>query len=316
LSGCTEFNGNIILQGQELVNITLNGMQRIYGNLTASSCNQLSKISAPALEEINDTFTLTALPLLTSLEFPALSYFEGHLVWNSLPNLIDVAFNNSVLYVNGDVRISNTSLSSFPFLGFSSDNFTYQAFNQPPVSIKTLQIKDNPRADFFNFTGLTRSSSVLEITNNSPAASILLPDLTSAWNLTLGNAMRIEIPLLIGINGSLEIRDNNFILFSAPNLTEIQSMGKASSYSYHDGLVISNNSFKTFSAPKLESAYGSVLVSDNALLDSLVFPSLYGIANSGIAEFTIVNNPALSDIKLPLFNRTEATAITLSGNLN
>ena len=253
LNNCSTINGNVNIQGNDLTQITLNGIEIINGNLATSSCDGLQTITAPVLSQISNNFTLSSLPLLASLNFRLLDNVNGGIYWDTLPELTDVSFGNLTApshglpgtNVDGDISISNTGLSSLAFL-----NFTH--YSNPA----TIWIKGNQQLNNINLTGLSWGSNSLAIVNNGPSAQIFLPDLISVGAITIGNAGRIYIPSLSGSSASIEISNTTIDVFSAPNLTDIGG-----------SLIVRNNDFlDDLSIPLLTSVKGDITVANNTAL--------------------------------------------------
>ena len=281
MSNCSTITGNIVIQSSDLTQITLNGIEIIEGNLATSSCDGLQTIAAPVLSQITNNFTLSSLPILTSLEFPLLDNINGGIYWDALPDLTDVSFGNltSSPYglpgtnVDGDISISNTALSSLAFL-----NFTH--YSNPAL----IWIKGNQQLNNINLTGLSWGSNSLTIVNNGPSAQIFLPNLRSAGAIIIGNASFIDLPSLSETSTSLEIYNNYFDVFTAPNLTVIG---------------------------------GNFIVRNNYLLEDLNLPLLTTIGDGpGEYDFVVANNTALNTIThLNQLWYTQGN-VTLSGNLS
>jgi hypothetical protein len=124
----------------------------------------------------------------------------------------------------------------------------------------------------------------LAIVNNGPSAQILLPNLRSAGDITIGNAGRVDIP----------------------SLSEIST-----------NVIISNNSIDVFTAPNLAAIGGNFIVSNNYLLEKLDLPLLTTIGDgTGNGNFVVVNNSALDTIThLNQLWHTQGN-VTLSGNFS
>jgi hypothetical protein len=253
LNNCSTITGNVNIQGNDLTQITLNGIEIINGNLATSTCDGLQTITAPVLSQISNNFTLSNLPLLASLSFPLLDNVNGGIYWDTLPELTDVWFGNLTApshglpgtNIDGDISISDTGLSSLVFL-----NFTH--YSNPAM----ISIKGNQQLNNVNLTGLSWGSNSLTIVNNGPSAQIFLPDLRSVGAITIGNAGHINIPSLSEISASIEISNNTIDVVLAPNLTDIGG-----------SLIVRNNDLlDDLSIPLLTSVKGDITVSNNTAL--------------------------------------------------
>jgi hypothetical protein len=281
LSNCTTITGNVVIQSDDLIQITLNGVEIIEGNLAASFSDGLQTIAAPVLSQITNNFTLSSLPRLTSLEFPLLDNVNGGIYWDALPDLTDASFGNLTANlhglpgtnVDGDIFISSTALSGLAFL-----NFTH--YSNPAL----IWIEGNQQLNNINLTGLSWGSNSLAIVNNGPSAQVFLPNLRSAGAITIGNAGHIDIHSLFETSSSLEISNNYIDVFTAPNLTVIG---------------------------------GDFIIRNNNLLEDLNLPLLNTIGNGpGESSFVVANNTALNTItNLNQLMYAEGN-VTLSGNLS
>lgn len=281
LSNCTKVAGNIVIQANDLTQITLDGIEVIEGNLDGSSGDGLQEISAPSLAQITNNFTLSSLPHLTSLDFPLLDNINGGIYWDTLPGLANVSFGALKFSpyglpganVDGDISISGTALDSLAFL-----NFTH--YSNPDL----IWIKDNQQLYNVNLTGLSWGSNSLAIANNGPSAQIFLPNLRSAGAITIAAAARIDVS----------------------SLSEIST-----------DVIISNNSIDLFAAPNLTTVGGNFIISNNYLLADLDLPLVTTIGDgSGNGDFVVVNNTALDTIT-HLNQLVHAQGnISLSGNFS
>jgi hypothetical protein len=274
LNNCSIVTGNVLLQSNDLTQITFTGIQTIDGNFSVSSCDALQTITAPSLSKISSNFTLTSLPLLSSLQFPLLDDVDGGIYWDTLPALTQVSFGNLTApsnelpgaNVDGDISIIDTGLSGLAFL-----NFTH--YSVPNV----IWIKGNAQLDTVNLTGLSWGSYSLEIINNGPSTQILLPNLRSVGDMTISNAGNITLPTLSDTSGAVNIINNSMDVFWAPMLTDIE---------------------------------GSLIIENNNLLDDISLPVLSSVKG----DITIVNNTDLhmiGDINKLFFCQG---TITLSGD--
>lgn len=256
LNNCSTIAGDIDIRSSDLTQITLNGIEIINGNLITSFCNGLQTIIAPALSQISNNFTLSSLPLLTSLNFPLLDNVNGGIYWDTLPELTNVSFGSVTAplhglpgtNVDGDISILNTGLSSLAFL-----NFTH--YSNPAL----IWIKGNQQLNHVNLTGLSWGSNSLAIVNNGPSADIFLPNLRNAGAVKISNAGHIYIPSLTQTSASIEISNNTIDVFSAPNLTDVGG----------SLFVYNNDLLDNLSMPLLKSAEGDITIANNSVLHTI-----------------------------------------------
>ncbi|KAF8859786.1 hypothetical protein BDZ45DRAFT_620419 [Acephala macrosclerotiorum] len=282
LSNCTTVTGDVVIHGNDLTQITLNGIGIIEGNLATSNCDGLQSIAAASLSQIAKNFTLSNLPLLTTLEFPLLDNINGGVYWDAVPELGTISFGNLTsndlpgANVDGDISIVNTGVSSLEFL-----NFTH--FSNPDL----IWIKGNQQLGNINLTGLSWGSNSLMIVNNGPSAQILLPNLRSVGGIIISNAAYIDVTTLSETSANLELSDNALDAFAAPQLTAIGG-----------SLIISNNDLlEDLNLPILTSIDGDFMVSNNTGLDTITHLNQLWYAHGNVSLAGNFSNVILPNLR-------------------
>lgn len=69
LSSCTTYDGNVIIGSEASGQIALDGVQTITGDLRCLNASQLTSLSAGSLQEIQGTWDLEEVQILSSLQF-------------------------------------------------------------------------------------------------------------------------------------------------------------------------------------------------------------------------------------------------------
>lgn len=246
----------------------MESVEIIEGNFAISNCGGLQSIVAPSLSQIDKNFTLSNLPLLATLEFPLLDNINGGIYWDAVPELAEVSFGN---LTSNDLPGANVdgdiSIVGTGISGLEFLNFTH--FSNPNL----IWIKGNQQLGNINLTGLSWGSNSLAIVNNGPSAQILLPNLRSAGGIMISNAAYINVPTLSETSANLELSENALDAFAAPNLTAIGG-----------SLIISNNDLlEDLRLPILTSIDGDFMVSNNTGLDAITHLNQLWYAHGNVA---------------------------------
>jgi hypothetical protein len=258
--------------GNNVTTISFPGLQAISGSLVASSCDQLSKISAPWLSSIGTNLTLSNLPALTSLDFPALSTVYVALNWDTLPVIEAPKLNASERIFTYNIIISNTSLTNLSFLNFA--DFPGQTHEK-----HTVKITDNPSMENIDLTGMGVSENLLEVANNGPNANLSLPNLTSTFDVTLGDLLSVSLPSLVQVFGSFILRNNKFASITIPMLTTLGGACIEVSAACTNSFNVTNNMFEQITLPGLELLSVTTDISDNPVLHTIDLPTVSDIGN-------------------------------------
>lgn len=271
LASCSSV-GSIEISEHYSGDLTLNGLQKITGDLKCSGASNMTSLSAPQLSSIGDTFQLNGLTQLTSLSFGSLKSV-GAIDFEALPVLQTLAFATGVSSA-GHVRIANTGLTTLE--GISLD------------TVGDFDITDNPNLKTVNVNELKKCTGLINFAGNYKSLSIELPNLATGTNMTFRNVSSVSIPSLHNLTGQLGFWGDDFKSFSAPNLTQTGDL-------VFDG----NEALSNVTMPALETVKGGFLLARNDELKDISFPSLATITGaldfSGVFEH--VSLPALKDVK-------------------
>ena len=228
--------------------ITIDGVQRITGDLTAKNVPDLTSLSGDSLEQIDGMFSLDNVQTITSLNFPQL-YAVDQIDWTGLPNLAGLSFTTG-LQKASTLSIQNTGL-------YNLDGINLQ-------EIDTLMLANNNFLDEVSMQ-LGHVGSALNIEANGRNVQASFPNLQWAYNMTFRNVSSINIQSLASLNGSLGLYSNYFQTLSAPNLTTIGG-----------GLAfVSNPDVTNVSMPELKTVKGGFQIANNTAIEMINgFPSL------------------------------------------
>ncbi|KAL4927214.1 GPI-anchored protein Ecm33 [Aspergillus undulatus] len=256
-NSCEELDGDVSLADSLSGSITINGVQRIKGALTASGGANITSLAAPSLETIDDAFRLEGVTSLTSLDFPKLTSV-GEIDFQAVPILQSLGFTSGVTKA-GSVSIVNTGLTSLD--GISLDQ------------VGRFVVTDNTQLESVDVNELKNATNLINFAGNYDDLAIKLPNLSSGTNLTIRNVSSVSLPSLKKLEGQLGFWGNAFSSLSAPNLTE------------SGDLVFEDNSnLRNLSLPALEKVNGGFLITRNDKLSSINFPKLATV--TGAIDFS------------------------------
>lgn len=273
LASCTTFSGSIAIATGTTDQIALDGIQRITGSLIADNVTQVTQLSADSLDTIGDSFSLSSLTILSSLNFPRLTNVQT-IDWTALPALQGLSFTTGVQQASS-VSIQNTQLNTL-------DGINLQTVDQMTIA------NNNYLDDISMQLGNVTTSLILEANGRNVSANF--PNLEWAFNMTFRNCSTVTIPSLASLNGSMGFYANFFESIAAPNLTTV---GGSLSF-------VSNEDLTNISFPELKTVTGGLQVANNTELKSIDgFPALetVGGALDFSGNFTDVKLPALTDVR-------------------
>lgn len=248
IGSCTTFSGSIAIATDVSVQMNIDGIQVITGDLVADNTVNLPALEANDLESIGGTFALTNMTLLTSLSFPQLSTVNT-IQWVTLPRLNSLSFNNGVTKANS-VNIFDSQLGSLEGLTLNT--------------VSEMYISNNNQLQMINLPVKTISTA-FHVEFNGRDMSVDLPNLVVANNMTLSNVSTINMPSLQAVNQSLGAYGCTFESFAAPNLTSVGG----------DISFIGNDDVTNVSMPVLTTLGGALKFAENSDLVNITgFPEL------------------------------------------
>lgn len=238
--------------------LALDGITKISGSLSCSGARNLTSLSSDKLQTIGDTFKLSDMTTLTTLQFDGLNEV-GAIDFEALPQLQQLSFKDGVSKA-GRVRITNTGLTSLDGIDLSV--------------VGDMDVSNNRFLTQVNVDSIANITGLVSFSANHQDLKISFPKLQTAKNMTFRNASDVTLPALKSTDGLLGFYSNYFSAFVAPNLT---STG---------GLVFADNSELTnISFPALEKVQGLLQIANNTQLKTVDgFPSLKTI--TGALDFS------------------------------
>lgn len=254
LAGCSTFSGSIAIATGTTDQIALDGIQRITGSLTATNVTQLTSLSGSSLVQIDDSFTLQDMTILSNLNFPRLEIVTT-IDWEALPALQGLSFTTGLQQAS-TVSIQNTQLNTL-------DGINLQV-------VDSMTIANNPYLNDINMQ-LGNVSNTLILEANGRNVSAIFPNLEWANNMTFRNVSEVSIPSLASINGSMGFYANFFESLSAPNLTLV---GQTLAF-------VSNEDLTNISMPELKTVGGGLQLANNTALKTIDgFPRLQTVGGA------------------------------------
>lgn len=241
LASCQTYDGSISISSDVSGNIAIDGVRKITGDLIANNVTGLTGLSAQNLQEVEGSFELTSLTVLTSLNFPVLTKLDT-ISWITLPALQGLSFTTGVQELNG-LEISDTELSSLDGINLEVADTIIVTNNRYLTSIN-MQL------------GNVTDSIILGA--NSKDLVIEFPNLIWANNMTISNCSEFTAQSLETVNGSVAFYYSTFKTLSAANLTEVGG----------DLTFVANNELTNISMPMLESV-GSLAIANNSALEEV-----------------------------------------------
>ena len=253
IASCTTYSGSVTIpsnladapDGNGQTSLTLDGVERIVGNLTISNASTLSSLSFGDLRSITG-LQLGFLERLSVLSMPAIQNVS-QMSLTALPLLERFSFSNTGVTQAQSILITNTGLGSLQGLDQlkSVDSFIVNNNNAlRNISLQVASIKDAIRIeanDELN-TGTTVSFPMLE----------------TAKNMTFRNCSSVSLPSLANVTQYLGFYGNSMESFAAPNLTTTGGL-----------IFVDNTELTNISLPELVSLNGSYIIANNTLLETI-----------------------------------------------
>lgn len=214
----------------------------------------MTALSGSSLQQIDDSFTLNNIQILSTLSFPSLTTVDS-VDWEGLPNLQSLDFTAGLQQVNA-LSIQNTQLGTLDGIDLEE--------------VETLIVANNGYLNDITMP-LGNVSTALSLEANGRDVRVSFPEMTWAYNMTFRNCSSVDIPSLASLNGSLGFYSNYFSEISAPNLTLVGG-GVA---------FVSNNALTNISFPQLKQVNGGLQVSNNTQLEDIDgFPRLVRVGGA------------------------------------
>ncbi|PGH22933.1 hypothetical protein AJ80_02982 [Polytolypa hystricis UAMH7299] len=239
LSSCKTIEGDVVIAKQTANVLTLDGIERISGSLESIGAENLTSLAAPQLATIGDSFKLTGLTRLTSLQFDSLTEVDS-LDFEALPQLQQLNFGKGVAKAV-NVRIANTDLTSLNGISLRT--------------VGDMEVSNNRHLKEVDVNEITNSSGYISFSANHMDLKISFPNLENAKNITFRNVSEIAIPSLKKTEGLIGFYSNYFTSFIAANLSNTG-----------DIVFADNSALTNISLPILEKVKGAFQIANNTAL--------------------------------------------------
>jgi hypothetical protein len=273
LESCTTLKGSITI-GKKVTQLKLpDNLSKITKDFKCNGATTLTSISAPGLQEIEGSFTLTSLTVLSTLSMPVLTSV-GDISWTTLPALKALDFTTQVKQAKS-VLITDTILTSLEGINL--------------VETDTFNINNNKYLKIVD-VALGNVTEALTIAFNGKGVNASFPQLKWAQNITVRDAGDISFPNLKEVNNSMSFVNNTFKTANFPKLTEIgQSLA-----------FVSCAQLTNLTANKLESVGGTFQLANNTKLEEVNgFGSLKSVGGAidMSGAFKKATLPKLEDVR-------------------
>lgn len=259
LASCTTYSGSVAIptglsitpDGNGHQSLSVDGVQKITGNLTVTNAAQLASLSFSSLKSIGG-FELGQLTVLSELSFPQLTTV-GELNFTALPALQSMSFGGTGITQANSILITNTGLSSLQGINNLQSVSTFNVNNNQALQNISLQV--------------TTIKNSLDIEANDGFVTGLMttfPMLETAQNMTFRNCSSVSLPSLANVTLDLGFYGNTMQSFAAPNLTTVGGL-----------IFVDNTELTNISLPLLTSVNASYQIANNTLLKQINgFPKL------------------------------------------
>ena len=250
LASCTTYSGSVAIptglavaqDGNGHQQLSVDGVEKITGNLTVTNAILLSSLSFGDLKSIGG-FELGGLTVLSELSFPQLTTVTA-LNFTALPALQQLSFGGTGISQAVSVLITNTGLSSLQGINNLQEVTSFNVNNNAALQNISLQV--------------TSIKGSLDIEANDGYVSGLtttFPMLETAQNMTFRNCSSVSLPSLANVTEDLGFYGNTMESFSAPNLTTVGGL-----------IFVDNTDLTNISLPMLTSVNGSYQIANNTML--------------------------------------------------
>lgn len=250
LASCTTYSGSVAIptglsitpDGNGHQQLSVDGVQKITGNLTVTDATILSSLTFGQLKSIGG-FELGGLTVLSELSFPQLTAVTA-LNFTALPALQQLSFGGTGISQAVSILITNTGLSSLQGINNLQEVTSFNVNNNQALQNISLQV--------------TSIKGSLDIEANDGYVSGLtttFPMLETAQNMTFRNCSSVSLPSLANVTQDLGFYGNTMQSFAAPNLTTVGGL-----------IFVDNTDLTNISLPMLTSVNGSYQIANNTML--------------------------------------------------
>ncbi|GEQ68054.1 hypothetical protein JCM33374_g1720 [Metschnikowia sp. JCM 33374] len=206
INACPTLSGDITVTGNQLVNVDLSKVKSINANVKVFNSSSINSVSLASVANVTGSLAFSALTQLRNVDFSSLTLAQ-QLSFVSLPSLATLRLGSGLATVSS-LTLSDTALTTIDnLLQFST--------------IDVLNVNNNKNISSIDLSGLQSVTQGLTLSFNNDKATVKLPNLQWASNLTLQDIRDVSISNLKYVNGSFILAYNSFDHISFDSLTNV-----------------------------------------------------------------------------------------------
>ncbi|RCH80378.1 hypothetical protein CU098_003329, partial [Rhizopus stolonifer] len=274
IKSCKNFKGTIEINQMPEVNLRMEGVQELVGDLIITNNGALQSFTAPDLRKVDGTVRIENHTFLNKLDLPQLTEANAISLF-VLPALEVIQFPAGLSKVN-TMRIEDTHAPKV-------DGFK-------PETIESFTLTGNKLIKAFDFNSVKQVTGDLLIIGNSADLDFQATQLTSLNKAAFFNMDKLDLPALTQVRSDISFHENNF---ASLNMDAIEHIGGTVTIANNEKLT--ETSFKN-----LNRVVGALSIGNNTQLSAIDgFPKLTEI--HGMVDlaggFNSYSLPALQDVR-------------------
>ncbi|KAI8090125.1 uncharacterized protein B0P05DRAFT_464170 [Gilbertella persicaria] len=274
IKSCKNFKGTIEINQMPEVNLRMEGVQELVGDLIITNNGALQSFTAPDLRKVDGTVRIENHTFLNKLDLPQLTEANAISLF-VLPALEVIQFPAGLSKVN-TMRIEDTHAPKV-------DGFK-------PETIESFTLTGNKLIKAFDFNSVKQVTGDLLIIGNSADLDFQATQLTSLNKAAFFNMDKLDLPALTQVRSDISFHENNF---ASLNMDAIEHIGGTVTIANNEKLT--ETSFKN-----LNRVVGALSIGNNTQLNAIDgFPKLTEI--HGMVDlaggFNSYSLPALQDVR-------------------
>lgn len=273
LNSCPTLDGQITISGDQVGALDLGNVQTIAGDVSIFNSSSITSINLASIANVTGSLLMSALTTLNNIQLLKLTS-ANKLSFVSLPSLASLNLGSGLANVTS-LTLSDTALASIDkLLQFKT--------------IGVLNVNNNKNITSIDLSDLTDVTDGLTLSFNSDQASVKLPNLQSAANLTIQDVASLDISSLQYVNGSFILGYNTFDSVSFDSLSSAGSSLQ----------VFANNDLTTLNLPNLTQVGGEFRIFNNSLLRTVDIHNLKTVKGAAAlaGEFGNLNWSGLGEV--------------------
>ncbi|KAF2733055.1 hypothetical protein EJ04DRAFT_565445 [Polyplosphaeria fusca] len=230
IRSCSTFAGSLVVAADGPVEVALDGIKSVSGNIDIENVANLQLLSSQSLEIVS-SFTLNNLPLLSNLSFPVLKNFTA-LKWSALPKLKGATMAQHVDSEVTEVSIFNTTINSLDWLTWPvggqlnvSYNDNLETISIPYSTVNagsTLTISNNAALQDIHVDQLGGIYGALQISSNPSVGKLDFKSLETIGGYVQlsGSFKNVSMQGLNQVTGALNVESKNDITALCSDLSK------------------------------------------------------------------------------------------------